>query len=164
MYTNRYEVKEGNFNHSFICGALSGLVASFSIYPIDLMRTRFATRKYDNDKILATLRNLVRRDGAIVLFNGGVPNIMGILFYKGLGFYSLENLRNVFTKMKFSDKSVNFYAGALAGLIGQVTSYPFHVLKRKYMVVDKNEKMLVKQEIGGFGSSNCKDRGNKRFL
>ena len=70
MYTNRYEVKEGNFNHSFICGALSGLVASFSIYPIDLMRTRFATRKYDNAKILVTLRNLVRKDGAIVLFNG----------------------------------------------------------------------------------------------
>lgn len=87
------------------------------------------------------MSNVLRRDGFKTMYNGLLPNIFGVLAYKGFGFYAFENLKAMQKSMHIPKHLDSFIAASIAGFIGQLVSYPMEIVKRKYMVVSQKDKM-----------------------
>lgn len=134
-------IKDGSFNHAFVCGSISGVLSSVVVYPLDFIRTRMATRTYDYTKAHHMMANVVRVEGVKTMYNGLVPNIFGVLLYKGYGFYAFENLKSLQKKFNIPKFLDSFIAAGVAGFIGQLVAYPLEIVKRKYMVVSQRDKM-----------------------
>ena len=135
-----YEVKYGqreNKNHAFICGAFSGIIATASVHPLDLLRTRMALRINDFNVYKTLILEIYKNEGMKYFFRGLYPNLMGIFLYKGISFYFFENLLSHFTNTGIIQKShfLQFVSAAIASLSAQIITYPFDVLKRRYMVI-----------------------------
>lgn len=115
------------------------------VYPLEFVRTRMATRTYDHTKASTMVTNLVKKDGLRTVYNGLLPNVAGVLLYKGFGFYTFENLKVLQQSLHMPKFLDSFIAASIAGLAGQILSYPAEIVKRKYMVVAQKDKVWVKQ-------------------
>ena len=100
-----------------------------------------ATRAYDHTKAHKMMASVVKLDGIRTMYNGLLPNIFGVLAYKGFGFYTFENLKVLTKEVNMPRHLDSFIAASIAGFIGQLLSYPMEIVKRKYMVVSQKDKM-----------------------
>jgi len=118
---------------NFIAGSLAGLTGQSLTYPLDRARAVLAITKpgdYSNLKI--TFRRLVAEEGLLSLYRGYSPTVYGVIIYAGVSFFTYESLKH-----SFADENANLTptdrlaAGALAGLIGQASSYPLDIVRRR---------------------------------
>lgn len=90
------------------------------------------------------MANVFKLDGVKTMYNGLLPNILGVLAYKGFGFFTFEHMKalqkNTHTPMYMD----SFIAASIAGFAGQFVSYPMEIVKRKYMVISKKDKVYPK--------------------
>lgn len=128
--------------HAFICGSVSGIIATAAVHPLDLLRTRMALRINDLNIYKTMITNIYYQEGLKAFFRGLKPNIFGIFLYKGISFYFYENLVKKFKETNFLTKSHSqqFWAAGLASISAQIMTYPFDVIKRRYMVINDHEK------------------------
>lgn len=76
--------------HSFLTGALSGLVATTLTYPLDVARARMAT-DYTYKNIYEVIKRSVRsRDHKLGLYRGFTPAVIGLVPYSGGSFLIYE--------------------------------------------------------------------------
>ncbi len=127
----------------FFCGAASGVLATISVYPLEVARTRMAMQgPLAKLSLVEIIRGTFRSEGRFSgLYKGGLASVLGTIVYKGVGFSIYELLKS--SNKARLEKSLNllhFSSGALAGFIGQfgrlfsVVSYPIEVAKRKMQV------------------------------
>ncbi|XP_055585893.1 mitochondrial coenzyme A transporter SLC25A42 isoform X2 [Uranotaenia lowii] len=120
----------------FLAGALAGITSQSLTYPLDLARARMAvTDKYSGYK---TLREVFVKiwqcEGPRTLYRGYWATILGVIPYAGTSFFTYDTLKQEYYK-RTGDKSPNTVIslafGATAGVIGQSSSYPLDIVRRR---------------------------------
>ncbi|XP_050070894.1 mitochondrial coenzyme A transporter SLC25A42 [Anopheles maculipalpis] len=154
----------------FIAGSLAGITSQSLTYPLDLARARMAvTDKYSGYK---TLREVFVKiwqcEGPRTLYRGYWATILGVIPYAGTSFFTYDTLKNEYYK-RTGDKSPNTVIsltfGAVAGVIGQSSSYPLDIVRRRmqttgvtaqcadqYLTIGRTLIKIYREEglIGGF--------------
>ncbi|XP_043909865.1 mitochondrial coenzyme A transporter SLC25A42 isoform X1 [Protopterus annectens] len=119
----------------FIAGSLAGITATMLTYPLDLVRARMAvTPKEMYSNILHVFIRISRDEGLKTLYRGFAPTVLGVIPYAGLSFFTYETLKKLHAE--YSGRSQPYpyerlIFGACAGLIGQSSSYPLDVVRRR---------------------------------
>uniref|UniRef100_A0A1A9W1P6 Mitochondrial coenzyme A transporter SLC25A42 n=1 Tax=Glossina brevipalpis TaxID=37001 RepID=A0A1A9W1P6_9MUSC len=120
----------------FLAGSLAGITSQSLTYPLDLARARMAvTDKYTGYK---TLRQVFVKiwieEGPHTLYRGYWATVLGVIPYAGTSFFTYETLKREYTEMTGNTKLntlVSLGFGAAAGAVGQTSSYPLDIVRRR---------------------------------
>ncbi|XP_003739755.1 mitochondrial coenzyme A transporter SLC25A42 [Galendromus occidentalis] len=125
----------------FIAGSLAGVTAASVTYPLDLARARMAVSRCETYKNLSEVfLKIWKNEGPQALYRGFVPSLLGVIPYAGTSFFTYEFLkRHRSTQLNLvSEKEIGqlhpmerLIFGAIAGLLGQSTSYPLDIVRRR---------------------------------
>ncbi len=107
-------------------------------YPLDRARAVMAVTKVGEYRnLLHVFRTIINREGILALYRGYTPAMVGIIPYAGTSFSTYEMLK------KFWDQRAKergeagptpiqrLVSGGIAGLLGQTTSYPLDIVRRR---------------------------------
>lgn len=125
------------------------MIAAASVHPLDLLRTRMALRVNDFNIYKTLIKSIYVNEGFLAFFKGIQPNLFGVFLYKGISFFFYENILRLIGENNWIRKSHTrqFTAGAIASITAQIMTYPFDVLKRRYMVVKDRNYQFAKQSF-----------------
>ncbi|XP_075144987.1 dephosphocoenzyme A carrier [Haematobia irritans] len=120
----------------FIAGSLAGITSQSLTYPLDLARARMAvTDKYTGYR---TLRQVFVKiwveEGPRTLYRGYWATVLGVIPYAGTSFFTYETLKREYAEVTGSSKPstlVSLAFGAAAGAVGQTSSYPLDIVRRR---------------------------------
>jgi len=130
----------------FVAGSLAGLTAVSATFPLDTIRARLAFQVVGETKYQGILHaggSIMRTEGAVGLYRGLTPTLLGIIPYAGLSFYFFELLKTKLlqhfpwarSKSPSGEMTLVLTAkllcGGLAGALSQTISYPLDVARRK---------------------------------
>ena len=136
--------KRGRFQNSksFAAGAMAGITACFSTYPLDLARTRITSQvanagpdaaKYVT--VRGTVLTVVRNEGLWALYRGMGPTLMGALPYEGIKFGCYDMLRRNVPQSWFPNQIIwQLSCGAIAGTAAGMVMYPNDTVRRLMQV------------------------------
>lgn len=116
--------------HNFIPGSLAGATAVLCTYPFEVARTRLAvqtTKRLYKGTFHAFWR-LTQEEGITALYKGIAPTMIGILVYSGTAFCIYFGSKDL---AAHNSTFGHFVYGAMAGVLGQLSSYPFDVVRKK---------------------------------
>ncbi|XP_031617896.1 mitochondrial coenzyme A transporter SLC25A42 [Contarinia nasturtii] len=123
----------------FLAGSLAGITSQSCTYPLDLARARMAvTDKYTGYKSLRQVFVKIWIDeGPRTLFRGYGATILGVIPYAGTSFFTFETLKRKHHDLTGEKpQPINsFVYGSMAGVIGQTTSYPLDIVRRRMQTV-----------------------------
>lgn len=120
-------------------GAVAGGSSVLVTYPLDLMRARLAVQRetghgslrYEN--LWQAFRRMYHSHGLANFYRGIAPTLLGILPYAAISFTTFET-----TKAMVEDRTgqapttaARLACGGLAGLAGQVSTYPLDIVRRR---------------------------------
>lgn len=145
-----------------IAGAVSGFITRFCCQPLDVVKIRFQLQvepitnhpvsKYHS--IIHAFYSISKEEGIRALWKGHVPAQLLSVLYGMSQFYSY----NLFMKVSDKFSSLNewvyitkFVAGANAGLIATVVSYPFDTVRTR-LVAQSSKHQVYKGIIHSFSS------------
>ncbi|CAG9315730.1 SLC25A42_1 [Blepharisma stoltei] len=115
---------------NFMPGALAGATAVLMTYPFEVTRTRLAiqTTSQVYKGVSHAFWTIGKAEGMKGLFNGFYPTICGIAIYSGVSFSLYFTSKEV---IGHSGNLEHFLFGAAAGIIGQLSAYPFDVVRKR---------------------------------
>ena len=128
----------------FVAGSLAGLTAVSATFPLDTIRARLAFQVVGETKYQGILHaggSIMRTEGAVGLYRGLTPTLLGIIPYAGLSFYFFELLKTKLlqhfpwarSKSPSGEMtlvvSAKLLCGGLAGALSQTISYPLDVAR-----------------------------------
>ncbi|CAN8014373.1 unnamed protein product, partial [Ixodes persulcatus] len=143
---------------TFLSGSLAGCTASALTYPLDVARARMAVSKHERYRnIVHVFHEIFHKEGALKLYRGFAPTMLGVIPYAGTSFFTYETLKRLRAVRKSSCSSLwqpvkgspswpvspestgsselhpaeRLVFGALGGLIGQSSSYPLDIVRRR---------------------------------
>ena len=128
-----------------IAGSMAGATSVICTYPLDLMRTRLAYQVSiaPHINVLSALKSSYREKGLKSLYYGLGPTLLGILPYAGVSFLVYGTLKSFcfrhasnHTIFLSDDREelripIRLACGAIAGALGQTTSYPLDIIRRR---------------------------------
>ncbi|KAI9597311.1 mitochondrial carrier domain-containing protein [Syncephalis fuscata] len=135
-------LKLPNASKSFLVGALAGATATMCTYPLDLLRTRYASQgvKRVYGGILSAFGQIVRTEGFHGLYRGLVPSLVQIVPYMGLMFGSYETLARIWPTGE-SEKISGWMGGVrdlacggAAGIISKTGVFPLDVIRKRLQI------------------------------
>ena len=141
----------------FISGSIAGTSAGLFTYPFDVVRTRLAyqtTGKLYNG-IIHAFYIIAFKEGIRSMFKGITPSLCGVGIYGGTTFSIFFSLKNYFEN---PGNVQVFIFGSFAGLIGQVASYPFDVVRKRMLAhgfierVSNFKSSFAGEKVSGMGS------------
>ncbi|ELU18258.1 hypothetical protein CAPTEDRAFT_90574 [Capitella teleta] len=119
----------------FLAGSLAGATASTLTYPLDMARARMAvTPKATYSGLGEVFAKIYRTEGIGTMYRGYTPTVMGVIPYAGTSFFTYETLKKFhFEHTGESEPSPieRLAFGATAGLLGQSSSYPLDIVRRR---------------------------------
>ncbi|AWP11159.1 putative mitochondrial coenzyme A transporter SLC25A42-like [Scophthalmus maximus] len=119
----------------FLAGSLAGTTAAMLTYPLDMVRARMAvTAREMYCNIMHVFVRISQEEGLKTLYRGFTPTILGVIPYAGITFFTYETLKKLHaekTKRSQPYPYERLAFGACAGLIGQSSSYPLDVVRRR---------------------------------
>lgn len=119
----------------FLAGSLAGVTSQFLTYPLDMARARMAvTRKGTYSSLMEVFVKIWKNEGPLTLYRGLTPTLIGVIPYAGTSFGIYETLKSY--RSAHSDKEKlnpleRMMFGAVAGLVGQSSSYPLDIVRRR---------------------------------
>jgi solute carrier family 25 phosphate transporter 23/24/25/41 len=126
---------------AIIIGGLAGMAAAVATYPLDYIRGRLALQKRGFERYRGTLHGLrlsVQQEGALSIYRGLTPSLLGVFPYVGLSFAMYETVQPLLPKKNDGSAqptwSSQIVAGALASATGQVAAYPLDTVRRRMQV------------------------------
>ncbi|XP_076001133.1 mitochondrial coenzyme A transporter SLC25A42 [Genypterus blacodes] len=118
-----------------MAGFMAGTTAAMLTYPLDMVRARMAvTPKEMYSNILHVFVRISREEGLKTLYRGFTPTILGVGPYAGLSFFTYETLKKLHAEQSGRPQPYSYERlafGACAGLIGQSSTYPLDVVRRR---------------------------------
>lgn len=114
---------------NFVAGGTAAMLATFLVYPLDLLRTRTAVMPTKDSRFNSyfwLFRAMARRHGLRSLWRGAYVSCMGVGLMSGLGFACYEYLAEELHCDTFGKRLA---AGMAAGLGGQIAAYPFNIAR-----------------------------------
>lgn len=177
--TNEYfkgaDGKISPFRRMF-CGALSGVCAVITTYPLDLVKTRLTVQKSgkaaDGTVYKKTyngtwdcIKKVSAEEGTKSLYKGLSPTLIGVIPFEAIQFTFYNYIREMRGEQKAADARKNgkpeeevklttfdFLAlGCVAGAVAQTGSYPFDLMRKRFMAQSKAEGMLRTEYTSVFG-------------
>ncbi|XP_022902261.1 mitochondrial coenzyme A transporter SLC25A42 [Onthophagus taurus] len=120
----------------FLAGSLAGVTSQSLTYPLDLARARMAVTPKDQ---YATLRQvflkIYRQEGLLTFYRGIIPTLLGVIPYAGVSFYTYETLKRQYKEhighLNIPQPITSLGFGAIAGMLGQTSSYPLDIVRRR---------------------------------
>lgn len=129
------------FSVHFVCGGLSACMATLTVHPVDVLRTRFAAQ--GEPRVYKTLRDAVvtmhRTEGPLVFYKGLTPTLLAIFPYAGLQFSCYNFLKSasewvVPARGKQNENLRNLLCGCGAGVVSKTLTYPLDLFKKRLQV------------------------------
>lgn len=110
-------------SYNFALGSLAGAFGAFMVYPIDLVKTRMQNQRkvavgqqlYNNS--IDCFRKVVKNEGALGLYSGVVPQLIGVAPEKAIKLTVNDLVRGYFTDTNSNQIAIpaEILAGASAG-------------------------------------------------
>lgn len=127
---------ESSKTKRFLAGSLAGITSQTLTYPLDLARARMAVASKGTytslSKVFVSIWNT---EGVYGLYRGYIPTILGVIPYAGVSFYTYGMLKKWVTREYGQTNAVtNLICGAAAGMLGQTSSYPLDIVRRRMQV------------------------------
>ncbi|KAF0692382.1 Aste57867_16528 [Aphanomyces stellatus] len=124
-----------------VCGATAGLFATFTVYPIELMRTRLIVAKNPPTMVQECV-SILRAEGIRGLYRGCLSGLVGAIPFEGIQFASYEYGKSFVTEYRWpasrwpTDKTKldtvdHLVLGSLSGAVAQMVAYPFDTIKKR---------------------------------
>ncbi|XP_042228953.1 mitochondrial coenzyme A transporter SLC25A42-like isoform X2 [Homarus americanus] len=119
----------------FLAGSMAGVTSQFLTYPLDMARARMAvTHKDTYSSLLQVFVKIWKNEGPLTLYRGLTPTMLGVIPYAGTSFGIYETLKKNHQVHSDRDKPnplERMMFGAVAGLVGQSSSYPLDIVRRR---------------------------------
>ncbi|PYI13667.1 mitochondrial carrier [Aspergillus violaceofuscus CBS 115571] len=134
-----------------IAGAIAGIATVMITNPIWVVNTRMTARKSDSDQeslpgafpgkerasTIATLMDLLRREGPKALFAGVLPALV-LVVNPILQYTIFEQLKNIVERRRRMTPKDAFYLGALGKILATSITYPYITVKSRMHVASKD--------------------------
>ena len=128
-----------------LSGSVSGVCATLSTYPLDLLRTRFVAQRSSAPLVYQSLRHAVQSilaaDGLTGLYRGLWPTLVGIVPLMALQFHTYESAKLAlleYNKSTGSESTLSASAqtgcGFVAGVVSKWLTMPLDVIKKRWQV------------------------------
>ncbi|KIM54614.1 hypothetical protein SCLCIDRAFT_1221829 [Scleroderma citrinum Foug A] len=136
-------------------GASAGATSSLFVYSLDYARTRLSADLKSVAKggerqftgLIDVYRQTLRSDGISGLYRGFVPNILGIVVYRGLYFGGYDTIRDGMLVGPLQGSLLaSFLVGWACTTGASFASYPFDTIRRR-MMMTSGEKVRYKSFI-----------------
>ncbi len=131
----------------FLCGGIAGIISSFCVFPLDVLKTRFAavpTGTYQS--IFDAIRKISKTEGRLKpFFNGFQATLCSALPKTGLNLMTYEFLRGSATKYfekKNRDVPLTLFMGigAFSAMVASSFMYPGQLVTSRMIMQGVNEK------------------------
>ncbi|CCD25900.2 thiamine transporter TPC1 NDAI_0G01240 [Naumovozyma dairenensis CBS 421] len=136
-------------SNSLIAGSLSGLIARSVIAPLDTLKIRLqivpleqqqkqaskitSVARYQS-RSLMMIKQMIQKEGIRSFWKGNVPGSAMYIVYGGVQFGSYSLYNNILgSKMSWNAQLNGLFIGALAGMSSSFCSYPFDVLRTRFV-------------------------------
>ncbi|GET92372.1 mitochondrial carrier protein-like protein [Leishmania tarentolae] len=132
-------------------GAVAGLGAQGILYPLEVVKTRVVVSRTNEYKggVAEIVRLAYQKGGVMEFYRGFVPNMVGIIVYRGLemGLYSsaqqsIMMYRMQVRKMNRHEASLNSaevgVVGMFSSTVAQTVSYPLNVIRTRLQTQGTN--------------------------
>ncbi|CUM67488.1 uncharacterized protein PRCAT00005185001 [Priceomyces carsonii] len=132
---------------TYLAGGLGGVVAQFTVYPIDTLKFRLQCSNLEssvrgNDLLFKTARDLFQQGGLRIFYRGIFVGVSGIFPYAALDLGTFTTIKKVLAKreskrtgIKEEDIRLPNYMvlslGALSGSFGATVVYPVNLLRTR---------------------------------
>mmetsp|Transcript_14880 Transcript_14880/g.44931 ORF Transcript_14880/g.44931 Transcript_14880/m.44931 type:complete len:473 (+) Transcript_14880:269-1687(+) len=132
---------------SFLAGALAGITASLTCFPLDVARTRILAAPHGSSPgLLALIRSIARTEGIGGLYSGVLPALIsvapsGAVFY---GTYDVLKERHLAGQVRRGEPkglgtAFTLLYGGLAGVAAETAVYPLQVVQRNLQLHTASE-------------------------
>ncbi|XP_034177611.1 short Calcium-binding Mitochondrial Carrier isoform X2 [Osmia lignaria lignaria] len=135
-YIKGDNVRELEIHERLLAGSLAGGISQSTIYPLEVLKTRFALRKTGEfSGLVDAIKKIYRQGGLKSFYKGYIPNLLGILPYAGIDLAVYETLKNWY--LRNHDKSerpsvyILLFCGTASSTTGQVCSYPLALVRTR---------------------------------
>lgn len=128
---------------SLLAGSFSGLIARFGTAPMDTIKIRLQIMPMKNGQkfgIIDVVRDMFRQEGLKGFWKGNIPGSIMYIVYGGVQFSSYSLFNNLLSPIGWSPQLHSLIVGALAGSTSSFASYPFDVLRTRF-VADRNSEL-----------------------
>ncbi|XP_014207391.1 mitochondrial coenzyme A transporter SLC25A42 isoform X2 [Copidosoma floridanum] len=120
----------------FLAGALAGVTSQAATYPLDLARAQMAvTVKEEYRGLRHVFIRIYRKEGISAFYRGFTPTILGVIPYAGCSFFFYDKFKSFFSAYTAHSPGLTamsgLLAGAVAGMLGQASSYPLDIVRRR---------------------------------
>jgi solute carrier family 25 protein 43 len=136
--------EDGNLTpvNALFAGSLGGVMATISVYPLDMVKTRLTVQHSGGDAkylgISHAFKTIAAEEGVGAFYKGLAPSVMGVIPFAGCTFMSYEVLSKVWGKPRSKLGPVEqFLNGCLAGAFAQTFSFPFDTIRKKMQAQSK---------------------------
>lgn len=134
------EFSPSKFSVHFLCGGLSACMATLTVHPVDVLRTRLAAQ--GEPKVYKTLLDAVvtmyRTEGPLAFYRGLQPTLLAIFPYAGFQFSFYSSLKQAYEWLLPGEGShenlKNLICGSGAGVISKTLTYPLDLFKKRLQV------------------------------
>ncbi|XP_050309575.1 mitochondrial coenzyme A transporter SLC25A42 isoform X2 [Anthonomus grandis grandis] len=132
----KVDQNNGSNERLFLAGALAGVTSQALTYPFDLARARMAvTHKLQYSSLKEVFHKIYHVEGLKAFWRGFIPTMVGVIPYAGMSFFTYDSLKRIYREHVDNAFVIHPLAsmlfGAVAGVIGQSTSYPFDIVRRR---------------------------------
>ncbi|KAK6729846.1 hypothetical protein RB195_006728 [Necator americanus] len=117
-----------------IVGSMAGATATCVTYPLDTAKARLSiSTKEEYATLMSVFVKTARQDGIFALYRGLWPTVLGVTPYAGASFFTYETLKLTYEERtgQYPSGPWRMLFGAFAGLIGQSSSYPLDIVRRR---------------------------------
>lgn len=124
---------ELNVPRRLVAGACAGMTATALTHPLDTVRLRLALPNSGYSGMGNAFTTMVRTEGAVSLYKGLIPTLVGIAPYAALNFASYDMLKRKFyagDNVK-QNPVANLGLGGLAGTVAATVCYPLDTIRRR---------------------------------
>lgn len=132
---------------TYIAGGMAGVVAQFSVYPIDTLKFRIQcapldNQLYGNKLMVETAKEMYRQGGLRLFYRGILVGVAGIFPYAALDLGTFSALKKWYiakqaTKLQIPREEVYLSnlvvlpMGAFSGTVGATLVYPINLLRTR---------------------------------
>ena len=115
-----------NTFYRFLCAAVAGCVGTAGSHPLDTMRVRYLVSK-EATPLKGILATSSKKPLMVCHFKGLKPSLYGSSVYTGV---TLTVFGELVDKCE-PDRTEKACLGAFSGIVGQISSYPLNVIRRR---------------------------------
>jgi solute carrier family 25 protein 42 len=122
----------------FVAGSMAGVTGQLATYPLDKVRAVMAVtnRKGEYKTLVQVVLKIQREESLLALYRGLTPTMLGVILYAGTSFFTYGTLKEAAARNTTNPEAgpnilQRLISGAVAGLLGQTSSYPLDIVRRR---------------------------------